>query len=99
AVDDHRAGAALRDAAAEFGAVELEVVPQHIEQRRLRRRRELVGLAVDVDGNRIRHEIAPQNLSGALSRLATARRRINRESNETDGRASAAGRWRRGLTK
>src|ERR1700682_2357877 len=34
-VDEHTAGAALRLAAAEFGAVQLEVVAQNIEQRRI----------------------------------------------------------------
>ena len=36
AVDMHGAGAALRDAAAEFGAGQSELVAQHPEQRRLR---------------------------------------------------------------
>src|SRR5260221_185536 len=36
AVDQHRAGAALRHAAAVFGAIELEIVAQHVEQRRVR---------------------------------------------------------------
>jgi len=36
AVDQHRAGAALRQAAAVFGAIELEIVAQHVEQRRVR---------------------------------------------------------------
>src|SRR5262249_59413415 len=36
AVDQHRAGAALRHGAAVFGAVELEIVAQHVQQRRVR---------------------------------------------------------------
>ena len=43
AVDVHRAGAALGDAAAVFGAHEAEHVPQHPKQRR-------VGIDVDVVG-------------------------------------------------
>src|SRR5436309_5668961 len=46
AIDQHRASAALRQAAAEFGAVELEVVAQHVEQRRVR-----------LSGNRTAHPI------------------------------------------
>src|SRR6266545_3123066 len=36
AIDEHRAGAALRDAAAIFGAGELERIAQHPEERRIR---------------------------------------------------------------
>ena len=36
AVHQHRAGAALRQPAAELGAVEEQIVAQHIEQRRIR---------------------------------------------------------------
>jgi ABC-type uncharacterized transport system substrate-binding protein len=39
AVDQHRAGAALRKPTPEFGAVELEIVAKHVEQRRVRLRR------------------------------------------------------------
>src|SRR5258708_1405856 len=35
AVDEHRAGAALTEPAAEFGSVELKIVAQHVEQRRV----------------------------------------------------------------
>ena len=48
AVDQHRAGAALGKAAAELGAVETEIVAQHVEQRRIRlgRRRRIVPLTL-----------------------------------------------------
>ena len=48
AVDDHRAGAALAEAAAEFGGVELEIVAQHIEQRRIGIRVDLMVLTIDL---------------------------------------------------
>ena len=48
AVDDHRAGAALAEPAAEFGGVELEIVAQHIEQRRIRIRIDLVIATIDL---------------------------------------------------
>src|SRR5262249_28099805 len=54
--DDHRAGAALRETAAEFGAVEAEIIPQHVEQRRLRIGLDRMGLAVDVEGD---HPLLP----------------------------------------
>ena len=41
--DDHRAGAALAEAAAELRTAQLEVVAEHVEQRRRR---------IDVDGVR-----------------------------------------------
>ena len=47
AVDQHRAGAALRQPAAELGAVELEIVAQHVEQRRVGLGRNRAAHAVD----------------------------------------------------
>ena len=47
AVDHHRAGAALAEAAAIFGGVELEMIAQHIEQRRIGIGIDAAGLAVD----------------------------------------------------
>ena len=41
AVDQHRAGAALAETAAELGAVQREIVAQHVEERR-------VGIGVDL---------------------------------------------------
>src|SRR5271170_1480670 len=43
----HRAGAAGGDAAAEFGAGELEMLAQHPEQRRVRRGIDFMPLSVD----------------------------------------------------
>ena len=51
AVDQHRAGAALAEAAAELGAVERQVVAQHVEQRRVGVGVDLVRCAVDVEGD------------------------------------------------
>src|SRR5262249_60222616 len=48
AVDQHGAGAALRQLAAEFRAIELEIVAKHVEQRRVR-----------LGGNRAAHPIEP----------------------------------------
>src|SRR2546428_6947387 len=58
AVDVHRAGAALREAAAEARAVQTEIVPQGVEQRHLR----IVNvdralLAVQDERDRLRHEV------------------------------------------
>src|SRR5262249_33812048 len=46
AIDEHGTGAALRQPAAEFRAVELEIVAKHVEQRRVR-----------LGGNRAAHPI------------------------------------------
>ena len=56
AVDQHGAGAALREPAAEFGAVELEIVAQHVEQRRVRLGRHRAAHAIDfqIDGHAAR---------------------------------------------
>src|SRR5207245_4496070 len=67
AVDVHRAGAALREAAAEARAVQAEIVPQGVEQRHLRivyldRAR----LAVEDEGNRFRHDIGSRYLGDRL---------------------------------
>src|SRR5262245_10843896 len=53
AVDQHGAGAALRQSAAELGAVELEIVAQHVEQRRVGLGRNRAAHAVDfeIDGH------------------------------------------------
>ncbi len=48
AVDHHRARAALAQAAAELGAVELQIVAQNVEQRRLRIGVDIVALAIHV---------------------------------------------------
>jgi hypothetical protein len=50
-IDQHRAGAALRHAAAVFGAVELAIVAEHVEQRRVRLAVDGVGRAVDLQGD------------------------------------------------
>src|SRR5262245_29874670 len=50
-VGQHRAGAALGKAAAELGAVELEIVAQNIEQRRVRLGRHRPAHAVDVQAD------------------------------------------------
>ena len=49
AVDDHEAGPALPGAAAEAAADEPEIVPQHVEERRVGRRRDAVPPAVDFE--------------------------------------------------
>lgn len=54
AVDEHRAGAALRTAATEFRAIELEIAAQHVEQRRIRLGLDRTGRPIDrqADGHR-----------------------------------------------
>ena len=64
AVDHHRAGAALAEAAAELRAVQLEVVAQHVEQRRLGIGVDLVALAVDVEAYHLR--LSELGLAGAV---------------------------------
>ena len=51
AVDQDGAGAALAEAAAELGAVERQLVAQHVEQRRVGIDVDLVRLAVDGEGD------------------------------------------------
>src|SRR5271156_1200210 len=51
-VDMHRAGAALRDPAAEFGSREADHIPQGPEQRRISRDVDRFALSVDLDGYR-----------------------------------------------
>ena len=53
AVDQHEAGAALAAAAAEARADQAEIVAQHVEQRRVRRRGDVRSAAVDVQTSRI----------------------------------------------
>ena len=52
AVDDHRAGSALPQATAVFGAVEPQVVAQHQQQRGIGHGRHRMALAVDLKGYR-----------------------------------------------
>ena len=54
AVEQHRAGAALGEPAAEFGAVQREIVAQHVEQRRIGLRRHRSLRAVDLETDRHR---------------------------------------------
>ena len=49
AVDDHGAGAAVADVAAELGAGQIEMLAQQLQQRRFRRHRRAAVLAVDDD--------------------------------------------------
>ena len=51
AVEQDGAGAALAQPAAELGAVECQLVAQHVEQRRVGIDIDLVGLAVDGEGD------------------------------------------------
>ncbi len=48
AVHDHRARTALAEPAAEFGGIELDIVAQNIEQRRIRVRIDLMVLTIDL---------------------------------------------------
>src|SRR5438132_5287562 len=64
AVDHHGTSAALAEAAAEFGAVEFQIVAQHIEQRRRRIDVDVVRGAVDVELN---HQSLAPMFSGARS--------------------------------
>src|SRR6185437_6592640 len=59
AVDDHRAGAALSETAAEFCAVQLEVVAQHIEEGGIFLRVHPVPGAVDGELDGIGHGLPP----------------------------------------
>ena len=58
AVDMHRAGAALRDAAAEFRAGQADHVAQHPKQRRIGLDIDLLGRSVDFDRD---HRGSPQS--------------------------------------
>ena len=49
------AGAALGQATAEPGAIEIELVAQHVQERRVGGRRHAMALAVDRDLERVRH--------------------------------------------
>src|SRR5215831_20145163 len=51
AVDEHRAGAALREPAAELCAVKLEIIAQHIEQRGVRLGLHRAGRPVDLQAD------------------------------------------------
>src|SRR5690606_29976289 len=59
AVDEHRARAALREAAAEARALELEVVGERIEKRHVRLRADRVEPAVDADAEIAGHFATP----------------------------------------
>src|SRR5262249_42171337 len=48
-VDEHGAGAALRQPASELRAIELEVVAKHVKQRRVRLGRNRTAHAIDFD--------------------------------------------------
>src|SRR5207237_6381869 len=53
AVDQHHAGAALLEAAAEFAADKTEMVAQHVEQRRIAVGTDADRLAVHIEGDRL----------------------------------------------
>jgi hypothetical protein len=55
----HRAGAALREPAAEMRIVQAEIVAQRVEQRHVGVDIDLVLLAVDVEGEVFGHDCAP----------------------------------------
>ena len=57
AVEMHRAGAALREAAAEMRVVEADVVTQGIKQRHVRIGIDRMVFAVDVEGEFLGHEV------------------------------------------
>ncbi len=68
AVDDDGAGAALAEAAAELGAVQLEIVAQHVEQRRRRIDIERMRNTVDQKG-----ELHARGLLFLMSRTRVSR--------------------------
>src|SRR2546430_605818 len=55
AVEMHRAGAALREAAAEMGVVKADVVTQRVKQRHVRIGIDRMVFAVDVEGEFLGH--------------------------------------------
>ena len=66
-VHDDGAGPALAETAAEFRAVEPEIVAQHIEQRGIRRDRDPAILAVHVECQLLGHEFSlPELCANAL---------------------------------
>src|SRR5262249_677927 len=70
-VDMHGAGAALRDAAAEFGAGHSEDVAQHPEQGHVGGGIERFGFAVDCERGRHRVPPVPQRCGEAIYCCAT----------------------------
>src|SRR5258706_12529328 len=81
AVDQHSAGAALRQAAPEFRTVELKIIAQHIEQRRIRFGRNRTARSVDfeIDGHtwRLQRPLArkPRGAQAVYSALLRGWRR------------------------
>src|SRR5215510_4127612 len=63
AVDEHRAGPALRQAAAELGAVKLEIIAQHVEQRGVRLGVDRAGRPVDLQADGHARLLSPLNRS------------------------------------
>src|SRR5262249_57204576 len=59
AVGEHRAGAALGEAAAEARSFELELVREHVEERRVRAGLDRPGSAVHFDLELVRHAHPP----------------------------------------
>src|SRR5688572_13011693 len=58
AVVQDRAGTALRETAAEARAVQAELVPQDVQQRRVGRRRDVVNASVHLDLECVRHRLS-----------------------------------------
>ena len=86
AVDQHRAGAALREPAAELGAVELEIVAQDIKQRRVRLGVDRAGTAVDLqaDGHGVRVS-SPARSSGCTLLLPRMESILRRGARPVEG--------------
>src|SRR6516164_8357513 len=70
AINQHRAGTALREAASETRSVQLEFAREHIEQWRIRRRVNPPRAFVDADSHPIGHRF--YSLRGSLPRGAAS---------------------------
>src|SRR5207247_11057656 len=72
AVDEHGAGAALREPAAEFGAVERQIVAQDVEQRGVGFRWDRTTCSIDLEFDRHRRLPASSGVDPRILVRATA---------------------------
>src|SRR5262249_51266782 len=83
AVGEHRARAALGEAAAEARSFELELVREHVEERRVRARLDRPGFAVHFDLELVRHAHPPvDQMRSVLIRLQLKRVCVNQREQE-----------------
>src|SRR5262249_54151656 len=88
AVQEHRAGTTLREATAEPGAVQVELVVQDVQERRIKAGAHSMSEAVDLDLDAVRH--SSSSVGDSIAAPATVPRGVGSRVTPLPGQRKSA---------